>query len=231
MAAMQQAGFQQPDDGAVGPWFRAPPRDEIVDPRRTERESPARAVRLGVLAGVGFPSLVNVGVTARLGRWLGVGANGGWLPETQLPVYGQATIKYQSYDAYLRVYPIAGFFLGAGAGYRTISGTVSQSFDVPYAGENGASANLAIGTSAKVSSWVLTPQAGYLHTFGSGFSLGVEAGATVPISSGKVSVRTTLPEGTPALASDAVTKEEEDTMKRVGRAVLPSLSLRMGWMF
>lgn len=229
VATIARASFSGPDEEGRRPLPLAPLTDEGAS--RPREAHTAKPLQVGALAGVGFPNLMSLGVTARVLGVVGLGANMGRLPETDVPIYGQATVAYRSWDAYARVYPIAGLFFGAGLGRHTITGTASRSFDVPYAAELGVPSTLGVSTRAEVSVLVATPHAGYLHTFGSGFTLAAEVGAAVPLGTSDVSVSTALPDGTPPEARAVIEQEQIVAMKKLGATVLPSISLRMGWMF
>lgn len=149
VATIARASFSGPDEEGRRPLPLAPLTDEGAS--RPREAHTAKPLQVGALAGVGFPNLMSLGVTARVLGVVGLGANMGRLPETDVPIYGQATVAYRSWDAYARVYPIAGLFFGAGLGRHTITGTASRSFDVPYAAELGVPSTLGVSTRAEVS--------------------------------------------------------------------------------
>jgi len=218
------------DDGERRTIAPAPMRDRVDDDGAKEDDKKERPVRVGALIGVGFPSVLNAGLTVRITRYLGIGANAGMLPETRLPVSGQATVAYTEYDAYVRVYPLGGgFLLGTGIGYEKLRGSLTESVTATVPGLG--TQHVELGTQATMSVLILTPHIGYLHTFGSGLTLGAEVGAQVPVSASDVSVQTTLPTGTPAEITTSMQSEQAAALRRLGQTVLPSLSLRAGWMF
>ncbi len=87
-------------------------------------------IRLGPMVGVGLPNLLSFGGLLKLTRYLGGGINIGLIPTVRVKYYGQATLLYQEYDIYGRLFPFGGgFFLGAGVGYEVVKGTMSDSMD------------------------------------------------------------------------------------------------------
>jgi hypothetical protein len=196
--------------------------------------------RIGPVIGVGVPNLVNFGVTAKLTRFLGFGVNVGVIPKVQLSLYGDATLSYQEYDAYGRLYPFGGsFFLGAGVGYATMKGSYSNTIAVPaaVAAFVPPGTELTVETDGKVRSLVLTPQIGFFKTFGSGFSIGIDVGAQMPLAPSTVNATTSvtgLPAGqtTPEI-QDQITSgsaKVRDTLDRVGQQIIPTFNLKIGFL-
>lgn len=203
-------------------------------------------IRIGFLVGVGLPNLLNIGGTAKITRFLGGGINVGIIPTARLSYYGEATLSYQEYDVYGRIYPFGGgFFLGAGAGYEQVRGTLRGNVDLakytsgqlpipPGLLPAGYQLPTSIDYEARgsVRTMVLTPQLGYLHTFGSGFSMGIDIGAQIPIAPSAVKFESTV--SPPEVAELGPFKEQQkkvrDTLETVGRTPLPTLNIRIGWL-
>jgi hypothetical protein len=82
---------------------------------------------------------------------------------------------------------------------------------------------------------VFSPQLGWLHTFGSGFSLGFDFGLQVPLSASRIEYRTRIPEGVPTEFVQTYVapndQKVEDTIERLARTPLPFANLRIGWLF
>ncbi|HEX2873836.1 MAG TPA: hypothetical protein VHP33_21420 [Polyangiaceae bacterium] len=201
--------------------------------------------KIGPVAGVGIPSVVSIGGTLKLTRFLGAGANIGIIPKVKLSYYGDATLSYQHYDIYGRLYPFGGgFFLSGGAGYATVDGTLSSKKSVTLQGLTG---NVDYNSTGSVRTLMLTALIGYFYTTSIGFSFGVDAGAQIPIAPSKVSYasayKVTATGGSPefnaiaqqqaeAEAKPIVTKTDQsvrDTLEKIGRSTLPTINLRIGW--
>ncbi len=194
--------------------------------------------RIGVLVGAGLPSLLSVGGTIKLTRFLGAGATFGLIPSVRLSYYGEAVLAYQHYDIYGRIYPFGGsFFLGAGAGYVTVRGSLDKTVDVSsYAQQNpGFPSEVSYESEGSVKTLVLTPTLGFLHTFDSGFSLGLDFGVVLPIAPSKVEFDSKVSESVPPQLADQylapVDAQVVDTLETIGRTPLPSVNLRLGWLF
>ena len=203
-------------------------------------------IRLGPMIGVGLPNLLSFGGLLKVTRYLGGGLNIGLIPTVRVSYYGQATLLYQEYDIYGRIFPFGGgFFLGAGAGYETVKGTMSDKMDTSSFSSvlpPGLSVPnpLVYQSSGTVKTLVLTPQIGYLYTTDIGFSIGVDIGAQVPIAPSQVTFKSqlTLPPGTPQQLVDQVhsqllepnNQKVRNTLQTIGRAPLPTINLRVGWL-
>lgn len=205
------------------------PEDRGEDPKPKDRSHGLFGpVRIGPLFGLGVPSLIDIGGMVKLTKYFGAGINFGLVPEIEFSYYGDATVSYQSYDAFGHIHPFGGgFFLGARIGYAAIEGSYASDIRVSSGGFSGT---LTYDSRAKVKTMVLTPELGYLVTFDSGFTFGVDFGAQIPVAPSRIrfedQVRTDLP-------VDAGLENDEkvrDTLERVGRTVLPTAHLRIGWM-
>ena len=87
-------------------------------------------------------------------------------------------------------------------------------------------------SSGSVRAMVLTPQIGYLHTFGSGFSVGFDLGAQIPIAPSEISVESSIkPKELAQLPEFQETeKAVRDTLEKVGATPLPTVNFRIGWL-
>lgn len=191
------------------------------------------------MVGVGLPNLLSFGGTIKLTRFLGGGLNVGLIPTLRLSLYGDATLSYQEIDIYGRIYPFGGsLFVGAGVGYATVKGSLSSRIEATaYARELmalGLSSTIDYQSDASVRTLVLTPQIGFLKTFGSGFSLGMDVGAQLPIAPSQIQfesrVSSDLPQG---LVDEYLAPNDQkvrDTLEEVGRTPLPTVNLRIGWL-
>jgi hypothetical protein len=187
--------------------------------------------RLGPLVGVGLPSLLSLGGTIKLTRFLGGGINFGLIPSTKLSFYGQAELSYQEIDVYGRIYPFGGsLFLGAGVGYATVKGSIENpSFTV-----NGVdTASIPLSSVGSVKTMVLTPQLGFLRTFAGGFSIGMDLGAQIPIAPSQIEFETQTPNLPQTIVDQYVKPHEEEvrsTLEKIGRTPIPTVNLRLGWL-
>ena len=220
------------------------PVSDPAEPTASE-ESSSRVIRLGPVVGVGLPGLVSIGGLLKLTSYLGFGVNMGLIPSMHISYYGDATLSYQEYDAYGRLFPFGGgFFLGAGVGYATVKGTMKDTFDTaayqaPAALKGISVPNpLSYQSEGTVRTMILAPQIGYFYTTDIGFSIGLDVGAQVPIAPSQVTYKShlSLPPG--AIANEIQSqyvapndKKVRDTLQTIGRTPLPTFNLKIGWLF
>ena len=211
-------------------------------------ESSSRVIRLGPMVGVGLPGLISIGGMLKLTSYLGFGVNMGFIPSMHISYYGEATLAYQEYDAYARVFPFGGgFFLGAGVGYATIKGTMKSKFDTTAYQAEAALAGIAVPnpltyqSEGSVKTMIVAPQIGYFYTTDIGFSIGLDVGAQVPIAPSQVTYKShlTLPAGTPSAVVSGIQsqyvapndKKVRDTLDTIGRSPYPTFNIKIGWLF
>jgi len=204
-------------------------------------------VRLGMTVGVGLPNVFSVTGLFKITPYFGGGVNFGLIPTIRVSYYGEATIRYQEFDVFARVYPFGGgLFLGIGMGYENVRGTLSNTLDTSafaaWIPPNIQVPNpIAYDSAGSLRSLILTPQIGYLHTTDIGFSFGIDVGAQIPVAPSDVSFNTrlTMPADTPQQVRDQVRSQlvepndekVRDTLETIGRTPIPTVNLRVGWLF
>ena len=196
--------------------------------------------RIGVLVGGGLPDVLSLGGMIKVTRYFGAGINIGLIPTVKISFYGDATLSFQEYDAYGHVFPFGGaFFLGAGVGYATVRGTLATNFDLSayHKQDQMIPASLQISSQASVRTLVLTPQIGLLHTFGSGFTLGADVGAQLPIAPSQVDFSTQIPSFPEPFRTQIQTnylKPNDDKVRssldKIGRTPIPTFGIKIGWL-
>ena len=83
---------------------------------------------------------------------------------------------------------------------------------------------------------VLTPQIGLLHTFASGFSLGADVGAQVPIAPSQVDFSTQLPTFPEPQGADSEELHRPERRQsalhadKIGRTPIPTIGIKIGWL-
>jgi hypothetical protein len=196
-------------------------------------------LRFGPLLGVGLPNLVNFGATLKLTRYFGAGANIGLIPTVRMPNYGDAEVSYQEYDAYARVYPFGGgFFVSGGLGYARAEGTYSKRLDISSYADQYPQLDLgdvlASSSRGSVRTLVMPLQLGFFQIFDSGFCMGADVGAQIPVAASRVDVETsTDPDVPEAIREQFVTPGEDEvreTIENVAATPIPTFNFRIGWM-
>ncbi len=228
-APTEKPPAHKPSDGL----FEAKPADNHAH-ADDEKDEGTDQFKIGPVVGLGIPSVFSFGGTLKLTRFLGAGVNIGLIPKVQLSYYGDATLSYQHYDIYGRLYPFGGgFFLSGGAGYATVDGTLSSSYSGTVPGLGSARADY--NGKGSVRTLMLTALIGYFYTTSIGFSFGVDAGAQIPIAPSQIEFSSELqPEALLAVpqVNDYKTKADQsirDTLEKIGRTTLPTINLRIGW--
>jgi len=241
--AYQDAPFDNAD-----PASSSATRDSNEPPKpEAKEEDSSDIIRLGPVVGVGLPGLFSFGGLLKLTSYLGGGVNVSLIPSTKVSFYGEATLSYQEYDVYGRIFPFGGgFFMGGGVGYATVKGSMKNTFDTSTYAAQAAVAGVSLPGSmsydsqGSVRTMVVTPQIGYFYTTSIGFSIGLDLGAQVPVAPSEIKFNSkfALPAGTPAIVASQIQstyvapldKKVEDTLQTIGRAPLPTINLRVGWL-
>ncbi len=169
-------------------------------------------LRLGAFVGAGFPRPFSVEGILKIDDLVGIGLEYSELP--QLSISGvDATLSALAAD--LRVFPLRnGFFVGLAVGHQHFA--ASSNVTLPD----------SLGTvSGQVTSdaWFLNPRIGFLWTWKPGFTVGIDAGAQIPVAESSTN---TVP------SELALNQTATDLASTVGRNVLPTVDLlRLGFLF
>lgn len=186
-------------------------------------------VRWGPVLGTGVPNILSFGVTAKLWGYAGVGFNYGMIPDMQLSFYGRATVRYRELDVYGRVYPFkGGFFLGVGVGRHSVQGTIVNDLQIPLATGN---VPYTLTSAGSVQSTIVTPQIGYFRNFDFGLALGIDVGAQIPVAASDIKFDSGVPSAVPAQYVAPAEQQVIDTLKTVGKTPIPTINLRLAWLF
>jgi hypothetical protein len=193
--------------------------------------------RIGPVVGVGLPGLLSFGGAIKLTKYFGAGLNVGIVPELQFDYYGDATVSYQSVILYGHIHPLGGgFFLGAGVGYAHVRGTYAEDFDLSEEFDpNFFDTTFRYTSEATVQTLVLTPELGYFFTFKSGFTMGVDAGVQIPIAPSEIKFEGRVDSDLPDEVVSQFTRQTDErvasTLERVGQTIIPTVGIKMGWLF
>ncbi|HEV3189945.1 MAG TPA: hypothetical protein VGY54_05585 [Polyangiaceae bacterium] len=171
----------------------------------------AKPLRIGALAGVGFPRPLAFEGMVRFGDIVALGVEYGTSPTVSI---SGVNVTMWSLSGDFRLFPFGGsFFLGFRAGYQQLA--ASTTITIAPLGP--------VAESATLDTYFVNPRIGLLWTLGPGITLGTEAGVQVPISS---NFATTVPASVLALSPDT------DRAVRTLGGVLPTVDLlRIGVLF
>lgn len=134
--------------------------------------------RLGFLVGVvSFPRPVNVELTAKPNDWFAVGVGFSMIPKIKV---SNGAGEMSAFNAVGRIFPFGGsFYVGAAAGRQSLSLEAEDTVQ-----------GQRVTATAEHGTLFLTPQVGWLFVWDSGFTLGINVGAQLSLSSTpKVRVR------------------------------------------
>ena len=219
-AATAQSAALEPDSWPIS---AAPTSASAPDrpPREAHDASKTRAdrLRVGALVAVGFPRPVAVEGIALLERTLALGLEYSALPQISV---SDVQVTAWAIAGSARVFPFQGpFFVGLRAGRQHLNAQASVS-------GYGYSVPIALG----VDTTFLNPQIGFLWTWHPGFSIGIDAGLQIPLTS---STQSSLGGSTPSAVQQYVTPLQntlESVAGAVGQTVLPTVDLlRVGLLF
>lgn len=190
----------------------AAPQDRPADPAPQEDEDD-EPFRIGAIAGIGFPRPLAIEGMIEVGGVLALGIEYSTMPKTS--IMGVDT-RFWALAGDARLFPFkGGFFIGLRGGRQVL--TASTTIDL---GAYGAYAQ-----SGAAETWFVNPRIGFLWTWSSGFTVGIDAGVQIPIGP---SLTTTLPAGLPPQV-DATIASVANTF---GNGVTPTVDLlRVGFLF
>jgi len=160
-------------------------------------------LRIGVLGGVGFPRPLAIEGMIKIEKILALGVEYSVLPT--IVAYGVDT-TFHALAADARIFPVSGpFFFGVRAGRQHLEGSATA-----IVNGVGMSGSLAMDTT------FVNPRFGFLWTLGPGFSVGMDVGVQIPLST---STAISLPEGTTA------NRQALRVANTFGNTVIPTIDL------
>ena len=212
-AALVAAAFSASAEPVAGPFFEAAPLHQTsgevtTSPPAGDQRGP---VRVGLMVGVvSVPRPISAELFARLYDLVGIGASYSTLPKglgdliLSAASVKDVTIESSAFDGELRLFPFRGsFFVGSALGRQTLAASASR---------QGTTVNVDMVT------LYATPRLGWLGIWDNGFSLSLDAGVQLPLSTDA-----TATSGNPDAASAA-----QSAAKALGNQPLPSVNLRVG---
>ena len=193
--------------------------EEETRPDRPQTKAPEKsdddtdAFRIGALGGLGFPRPLAIEALVKIEGVLALGVEYSLFPKTNL---GGVETTFWALAADARLFPFRnGFFIGMRAGHQRMAATATADL--------GAFGSFS--ESALAETWFVNPRIGFLWTWNSGFTVGIDAGVQIPISP---SLSTTLPAGLPANVDGTIAS----IANTFGNEVTPTVDLlRIGFLF
>lgn len=196
---------------AATPAASEPPPAASEPPPTVDRpdDTEPHKLRVGAIAGVGFPRPLAIEPMVVLSGYVAIGGEYGVLPS--MTVDG-VTVSLWSLAGDVRVFPFRGaFFVGLRAGHQHVDASTTITV-APY---GSAPEQLSFD------SFFVNPRIGFLWTSNAGLTLGVEAGLQIPLTA---STDSSLPLSLVPSAQSAA--------QTLGGTVLPTVDLlRIGMLF
>ena len=178
---------------------------------RAPKAAGKEQVQIGAIGGVGFPRPLSIEGLMKIERTVALGLEYSVLPTTNI---GGVDFKASAVAGDLRVFPFAGpFFFGTRLGRQHFEASTSLTI-ASYGTVHG---------DTTTDTWFVNPRLGFLHTWSSGFTLGLEGGLQIPLSH---TTANKVPDGVTVPTS--ITRVSD----LFGASVLPTVSLlQAGMMF
>lgn len=179
----------------------------------------------------GVPHPINFALDAKIGRKFSGGITGGYFGFTYKGSEDPIRLTLPNYELRARWHAFGGAcFLGGAIGYHSATATASKKI---------TASGVAVQTEAKltIKGVYVTPHAGWMWIWESGFSLGLEIGLQVPVSPSSAFAvtydRLDLQDAVEATTEFKTLKKNVDDLgKTASKIPLPLLTLlRIGWTF
>jgi hypothetical protein len=183
-------------------------------PARPRSNDDTDALRLGAVAGIGFPHPLAIEGLVKVDRVLALGLEYSFMPTT---TFSGVESRAWALAADARVFPFRnGFFIGVRGGRQVLDANTTVAV-----GGLGS-----VTESARAEAWFINPRVGFLWTWRSGFTAGIDAGVQLPINA---TLTTTLPSG---LAGGQIDQTIASVANAFGNGVTPTVDLlRLGFLF
>lgn len=194
-----------------------------------EEASSERFVKPGILLGLlSLPRPVEAEVAVKLGDYFAIGGQYSMLPNMTFPGK-DAKAKFSAIQGTLRTFPFGGaFYLGVNGGIQTLTASMSEG-------------DLAV--ESDMSSPIIAPQLGWLWTWDSGFTLGLNFGVQIPLAKDpEVKVKyqgvdvsdapNQIPDQDKRDKANSLKDSVQSVAKLVGKTPLPQIDLlKIGFFF
>lgn len=193
-----------------------PPSDRPSESAKKKEDTDG--LRFGPVVGLGFPRPFSLEGLVKIDRVVSLGLEYSFLPKNTI---ANVTTRFDAVAIDGNWHPFrGGFFIGARAGRQWLSGSATLRVQ-----------NLGSFTeSADAATWFLNPRIGYLYTWSSGVTLGIDAGVQLPIGA-------TYERSGPATSAGLAQGTQVDSTlrqvaKTLGNDVTPTVDLfRIGFLF
>jgi hypothetical protein len=182
-----------------------------------KKKEEADAWRLGPVVSLGFPRPFAIEGLLKIKKVVGLGVEYSFLPKTTI---SDVTTRFDAIALDASWHPFkGGFFIGARGGRQWLSGSATlrvQNFG-------------SFTESADASAWFFNPRIGYLWTWSSGFTLGLDAGVQLPIDA---TYARSGPATAAGLSDPSIDRSLRQVAKTLGNDITPTVDLfRIGFLF
>jgi hypothetical protein len=171
-------------------------------------------LRLGAVAGVGFPRPLSILGMAKIDRIVSIGVEYSLLPQITID---NSQTTFWAILGDVRVFPFRdSFFIGIAAGHQRAGAAASFAFPSPYP---------SLTEEIVADTWLINPRIGFLKTWVWGLTLGIDVGVQIPISS---SFSSTAPSSVTVgnqVFPVPVNSDANNVAHSLGTSVLPTVDL------
>ncbi len=182
---------------------RQPLTDDRVA-KESDGGANAEHLRIGVVGGVGFPRPLSIEAMLKFERVLSLGLEYSAMPSTSV---GGVMVGWHALALDARIFPFQGaFFLGARVARQHLDGSATVNAGA-YGTYSGA---------VTMDTWYLEPRLGFLWTFRSGITVGLDAGLEMPLQKSSTA---SLPAGIAVPSTVATVRDF------FGASTLPTVTL------
>jgi hypothetical protein len=204
----------------------APEHDSPIDHEPSAAPCALGFVCLGPVLTLGVPNLIGIGAYARIGKFVGVGAD-----YQYLPTFGIDSVPVNASSISLegRLYPTGdSFFVGAGFAYQSVTAEGRRLVRDPNGGE------VTLAGKGELGLPLLKLGVGWLGY--AGLVIGIDLAVEIPLGSRKLTITTTGSDGSEVYDAElaAVRRDVQDQADHV-LDLIPLVVqlnfLRLGYMF
>ncbi|WP_186647312.1 FecR family protein [Fluviispira vulneris] len=225
------------------------------DSNNTNKNEENEVFRMGPTVSVGMYQYLSVGIEMRILKFLGLSVNIGGAPgkmnlkdfpnignkinNNNQPEINNIKASFFHVEARAVIYPFSGrFFIGSAFGLRKLDVQADTCIYVTVSSQNVC---VPANGGVKINTTYATPQFGWLFVWDSGFSIGTELGAQIPLSMSSNNFYSNVNTSNPSAYTQATSSGNYQNFQNILQNSLPEYFnhqvlpfwniLKIGWLF